>query len=116
MRRQLMGNYTILAALFLLALMLMVATPVARAEDRGCPVQAGEGVICQGPQEIVQGYLPLIQASAATSDTRQCPYPVGDGVICTGPDIPEAQPPAPSAALGAGPQQAPSLFLPLVGG
>jgi len=100
-----------------------LATPL-RAEESGCPVQVGEGVLCTGPQQIQREYLPLIQSSPAAGNPRPCPYPVGQGVLCTGPEVPTAGgtlwaplgAAAPSAASSAEPAQQPSLFIPLLGG
>lgn len=99
---------------------LNLASPL-RAEEPGCPVQVGEGVLCTGPQQIQFDYLPLIQSSPAVP--RPCPYPVGEGVLCTGPDVPAAggasgsplPAGAPNTASTAAPAQQ-ALFIPLLGG
>lgn len=109
-------HFTRLMALFLLAAMFLSAAPVAYAAEGAsdCMEQAHEGVICPGPQELVELDPSEIQTKPAITEVkliRPCPYPVGEGVICTGPTIPETEPPAPSATLDEAP-----LFIPLVSG
>lgn len=109
MQPQTTSRFTAWMTLFLLAAMFIIAAPVAHAADgdRPCPLEAGEGVICTGPEEAVQ---PEADYADATDD-RPCPYPVGEGVICTGPTIPDTTPTAPSVALDEAP-----LFIPLISG
>jgi len=100
----------------LLAAMFIIAAPVAQAADgdRPCPLEAGEGVICTGPQELDELDPSEIQTNPAITEVkliRPCPYPVGEGVICTGPTVPELNPTTPSVALDEDP-----LFIPLISG
>jgi len=116
MQPQTISRFSAWMTLILLAAMFIIAAPVAQAADgdRPCPLEAGEGVICTGPQELDELDPSEIQTNPAITEVkliRPCPYPVGEGVICTGPTVPELNPTTPSVALDEAP-----LFIPLISG